>query len=120
VGRRSALEIERHLARHLEQLDHKTAPAAVEVSGLEWPAKRHRLSAHAVLGQDAEDRVGLQHAEDPFAGVDGKRLALAQMQQARDRINVGTGENDTFNRRGAQAATWMEDGVGVNLLAKIG
>ena len=42
------------------------------------------------------------------------------MQQPGDRIDIGAGENDSFDRQGAHAAAWVKDLARFDLLAKIG
>src|SRR4029079_14614245 len=59
------------------------------------------------------------HAKHALAGINREDLALAQMQQARDRIDVRPGDDDSLNRRGTQSATGMEEGIGFDLLAKV-
>jgi hypothetical protein len=89
------------------------------VTGLEGLAKRHRLAAHAIGRENAEDRIGFQHAQHALARVDRERLAFAQVQQARDGIDVGACEDDALDRRGAKALAGMEDGIGLDLLAEV-
>ena len=84
------------------------------------PAERHRLAAHALVGQHVEDRIGLQHAQHPVAAIESERLPLAHVQQARDRIDVGAGQDHAFDRRGAQPVARVEDRLRLDLLAQIG
>ena len=114
------LHVECHLARHVEQLDLESAAAAVDMVRLEWPFELYRLSADAVFGEHAEDRIGLQHGEHPLAALDGERLTFAQMEEPGDRIDIGAGEDNAFDRRGTQISGWMKDLMRLDLLAKIG
>ena len=45
---------------------------------------------------DIEDRIGFEHVEHAFAGVEREGLALAPMQKVGDR--VGAREHDLFDR----------------------
>src|SRR5262249_17319655 len=92
---------------------------AIDVARLERLTKRHCLPAHAILGQNAKDRVGLQHAEHALARKDRERLALAQMQEAPDSIDIRAGEDDSLDWRRAKTMTGMEDRIGLDLLAEV-
>src|SRR6185436_18574586 len=103
-----AFEVERDLAGNVEQLDLQPARAAVEMIEGEPPAERYFLAEDTVRRQHAEDRIGIEHRQDPLGGVQGEGLALAQMQEARYGVDVGAGEDDAFDRRGAQRPSRMK------------
>ena len=58
----------------------------------------------------------LEHAR---AGIDRKRLLLAQSQKTREMVDVTIGEKNSGNRSLARRAPRVETAVGVNLLPQV-
>src|SRR6185295_15065088 len=120
TGLAPAFEVQRDLAGNVEQLDLEPARAAVEMIEGEPLAERYFLAENAVRRQHAEDRIVIEHRQHALASVQGEGLALAQMQEARDGVDVGAGEDDALDRRGAQRPLRMKDRPRLDLLAKVG
>ena len=61
-------------------------------------AERHFLAADAVRRQHAEDRIGVEHRQHTMGGIESEGLALAQMQEPGDGVDVRAGEDDALDR----------------------
>jgi hypothetical protein len=120
IGVATAFEVQRDLAGNVEQFDFQPARAAVEMTQPERLAERHLLAADALRRKHAEDRIGIEHRQHAIGGVEGEGLALAQMQEPGDGVDVRAGEDDALDRRGAQPTSRMKDRLRLDLLAKIG
>ena len=72
-------------------------------------------------GENAEDRIGLDDVEHARCGIDGERLGLAQIDEARDVVDVAVGQHDGLDRACAKAAVaGGERGRRADLLSQIG
>ena len=105
---------------------------AVTVMPRGRPARVANVGAHRCMASDRRvDECGIEHIEDAVAGqhvqnplmpVEGKRLTLAQIEQAGDMIDIGIGQDDRGDRAGAQRIVrrGMQLPIVVDLLAQVG
>ena len=70
--------------------------------------------------QDVKHGVRCQHVQNPAGAVEIERLRLAQVEQARNVVDVGVRENHRLDGTVAQSVRRVQDIVLGDLLAKIG
>ena len=100
---RLAFEIERDLAGHREQLGFKAAGERESASPEHDGAPRDDIGC-----QSAEHRIGCHAAKVSSRREQRKGLPLAQRQQARDLVDLGTGQDDGGDRAAAQAGARLQ------------
>ena len=104
VSRTALFQIERHLARDRERPHLDAAFAAVRTVEA---AATHRVSSARrgtiVRFTHLEDRILVENRQHGGCGVERERRALAQMQQAGDRIHVAVGQHHAGDRARARA-----------------
>ena len=108
----AALQIERHLAGHGEKL-------SFHAHHLERLLQADAVPFHHIARQDGEDRIIGDGAERGRGAVDRKGLALAQMQQSGNLVDLGAGQHDRFDGTAAHLPLRLQHRRRLKLRAQV-